>query len=176
MPIRRVVTGTVQGRSAVVSDGPPARVDDITAIPGFCSALVWSTEPDVPASAVDPAPAVTSFVPGVGGTRLIHLTLPPDAVYASPAFDPELAVQQQLAASPGLAELFEPDAPGFHTTPTIDYGTVLAGRVVLELDDGATTELSVGDVVVQNGTRHAWRNPGDEPARMLFVLIGAVPA
>ena len=32
--------------------------------------------------------------------------------------------------------------------------------------------LREGDVVVQCGTRHAWRNTGDRTAKMLFVLIG----
>jgi hypothetical protein len=45
--------------------------------------------------------------------------------------------------------------------------------VVLELDDGVTVELGPGDTVVQNGTRHAWRNPFSEPCRMVVVLIGA---
>ena len=172
MSTRRIVTGTVEGASTVVSDGKPPRTDEITAVPGFVSSLVWSTEPATPIGCEDPTEAVTDFVPGPGGTRLIHLTLPPDTVYGSPGFDPVAAVGQQLAASPGLAELFEPDAPGFHTTPTVDYGVVLSGRVVLELDDGVTTELAPGDVVVQNGTRHAWRNPGDEAARIIFVLLG----
>ncbi|MBM9467222.1 cupin domain-containing protein [Nakamurella leprariae] len=173
MSVRRVVTGTVEGRSTVVSDGTPPRTDEITAVPGFVSSLVWATDPTSPSDHQDPTAAVTSFVPQPGGTRIIHLTLPPDSVYASPEFDPALSAQQQLAASPGLAELFEPDAPGFHTTPTTDYGVVLSGRVVLELDDGHTTELAPGDVVVQNGTRHAWRNPFAEPARAVFVLVGA---
>jgi len=30
--------------------------------------------------------------------------------------------------------------------------------------------------VVQNGTRHAWRNPFDETATLLVVLIGATTA
>ena len=30
-----------------------------------------------------------------------------------------------------------------------------------------------GDTVIQNGTRHAWRNPYDEPCRMVVVLVGA---
>jgi Cupin domain len=53
----------------------------------------------------------------------------------------------------------------------IDYGIVLAGQVVLELDDGSETSLRVGDVVVQRGTNHAWANPSNEPARMVFVLV-----
>ena len=31
--------------------------------------------------------------------------------------------------------------------------------------------LRQGDVVVQCGTRHAWRNKSDKPAIMLFVLV-----
>ena len=50
---------------------------------------------------------------------------------------------------------------------------VISGRVVLELDDGAVVELGPGDTVVQNGTRHVWRNPFDEPCQMVVVLVGA---
>ena len=42
-----------------------------------------------------------------------------------------------------------------------------------ELDAGNEVTLAPGDVVVQNGTRHAWRNRSTSPATMLFVLIGA---
>tara|TARA_Y100001001_G_scaffold2359_1_gene2819 strand:- start:26553 stop:26744 length:192 start_codon:yes stop_codon:yes gene_type:complete len=56
-------------------------------------------------------------------------------------------------------------------TDTVDYGVVLSGQIVLELDNGATRALNPGDVVVQNGTRHAWRNPTDQPATLAFVLI-----
>ena len=48
------------------------------------------------------------------------------------------------------------------------------GREVwLELDDGKQVHLRPHDVVVQNGTRHAWRNKRDRPVKMAFVLIGA---
>ena len=60
-----------------------------------------------------------------------------------------------------------------HRTESIDYGIVLAGDVRLVLDDGSETALAVGDVVVQRGTNHAWVNPGNEPARMAFVLVDA---
>ena len=60
-----------------------------------------------------------------------------------------------------------------HTTATVDYEVVLSGRVVLELDDGETRELKAGDTVIQNGTRHAWRNPFDEPCLLAVVLVGA---
>jgi mannose-6-phosphate isomerase-like protein (cupin superfamily) len=74
---------------------------------------------------------------------------------------------------PGMAAHMEPDAPGMHTTDTVDFEYVVSGRVVLELDDDVKVELGPGDTVVQSGTRHAWRNPYDEPCRMVVVLIGA---
>lgn len=78
-----------------------------------------------------------------------------------------------MSRLPGLAERFEPESPGMHTTDSVDYGILLEGEISLELDDGKTVALKAGDVVVQNGTRHAWRNPGTEPATLIFVLIGA---
>ena len=50
---------------------------------------------------------------------------------------------------------------------------VLEGTVILELDDGAEVTLHQGDTVVQNGTRHRWRNPGDVPARLALFVCGA---
>jgi len=58
------------------------------------------------------------------------------------------------------------------TTESVDYAIVLEGEPVLELDDGAVRTLRPGDFV-QNGTRHAWRNPTERPATIAFVLVGA---
>ena len=55
----------------------------------------------------------------------------------------------------------------------VDYAIVISGEIGLELDDGATVRLTPGCVVVQNGTRHAWRNRSSEPAVLAFVLLGA---
>jgi quercetin dioxygenase-like cupin family protein len=60
-----------------------------------------------------------------------------------------------------------------HTTATIDYGVVLSGEVILELDDGAKLTLRPGDTYIQNGTRHRWSNTGDVPAVLAVALIGA---
>jgi quercetin dioxygenase-like cupin family protein len=64
-------------------------------------------------------------------------------------------------------------APGMHTTETIDFEMVFQGEIWLELDDGATMHLRPGDTVVQNGTRHAWRNNGTEIARFAVFICGA---
>ena len=82
------------------------------------------------------------------------------------------ACPPRAGASPGIAERFEPDNPGMHTTDSVDYIVVLAGEVWLELDDGRLTRLRAGDTVVQNGTRHAWRNRGTEPVTLAVVQLG----
>jgi len=171
--VRRVVTGvSASGKPVIVSDGEPPRSRQYAHTPGFANSLVWTTAaPAVPAT--DPTAALRHWVPGPGETIALAVTFPPDSVFADPGFDPAAAGAEQLATTPGLAELFEPDAPGMHTTPTVDYAVVLAGEIVLDLDGGETTLLGAGDIVVQNGTRHAWRNPGSAPATVFFVLMGA---
>ncbi|KAL4876675.1 hypothetical protein BJY04DRAFT_222851 [Aspergillus karnatakaensis] len=61
-----------------------------------------------------------------------------------------------------------------HRTVSLDYGVVLEGVVELVLDSGETRVMNRGDVAVQRGTMHAWRNTSDtEWARMLYVLLPA---
>jgi hypothetical protein len=68
-----------------------------------------------------------------------------------------------------------------HRTVSLDYGVVLEGEVELVLDSGEVRLLKRGDVAVQRGTNHAWRNVtpdviGEDGvktaqwARMLYVL------
>ena len=71
-------------------------------------------------------------------------------------------------------------APGntalMHRTQSLDYGVVLEGNVIMELDDGSNTKMTEGDVAVQRATAHAWKNASDtEWARMLFVLQDCKP-
>lgn len=63
-----------------------------------------------------------------------------------------------------------------HRTSSLDYGIVLTGEVELILDDGAITVVKAGEIVIQRGTIHAWRNTTDKVARIAFVLLDATPA
>jgi quercetin dioxygenase-like cupin family protein len=74
---------------------------------------------------------------------------------------------------PGLADTFERDGSKMHVTQTVDYAILLDGELWLELDDGETVHLSADDVVVQQATRHGWRNKGEHPATIAFVMLGA---
>lgn len=175
MQTRRVVTGMVDGRSVVVSDGPAPNFHAYRGWPGHTTSVVWATatDPSLPAATAEPAPAGMDVLPGPGETRLMIVRLPPDAVFADPRFDPALFDEETLAHSRDLSARFEPDAPGFHTTDSVDYDIVLDGEVWLELDEGEATHLRAGDIAIQNGTRHAWRNRSDRTTTMAFVLIGA---
>lgn len=58
-----------------------------------------------------------------------------------------------------------------HRTVSLDYGVVIEGEVEIVLDSGETKLLKRGDITIQRGTMHAWRNASkDKWARMLYVL------
>ncbi|MCJ1400362.1 hypothetical protein MMC11_003567 [Xylographa trunciseda] len=64
--------------------------------------------------------------------------------------------------------------PLMHRTQSLDYGIVVSGEVDLILDGGETRTMRQGDVVVQRGSMHAWRNKSEtEWCRMVFVLIAS---
>jgi len=176
--VRRVVTGTgPDGKAVIVSDGKPPRCVERIHISGFSDTMVWATQAPVASRDVtsDPTLSRDQWIPAPGETLALVVTFPPDSVFTDPHFDAAEARREHLAATPGLAELFEEGAPGMHATPSVDYAVVLNGRLLLDLDDGETTELGPGDVVVQNGVRHAWRNPTSEPATIFVVLVGCRP-
>ncbi len=175
MTVRRVVTGhDPHGRSVVVWDSEAPAHHDFEAIAGMSTTTVWATPSSGWADPRDgdPSTRVERHVPAPGESRFVIVTFPPDGVFASPDFDPMGASAEQQQVSPDLAALFERDAPGMHTTPTVDYAVVLSGTVWLELDDHVLVPLTPGDTVVQNRTRHAWRNLGAEPTIVAFVNLG----
>jgi len=63
-----------------------------------------------------------------------------------------------------------------HVTQIVDYAILLDGELWLELDDRETMHLAAGDIVVQQATRHGWRNNGENPATIAFVMLGTKPA
>ncbi|KAK3360622.1 hypothetical protein B0T25DRAFT_447794 [Lasiosphaeria hispida] len=63
-----------------------------------------------------------------------------------------------------------------HRTVSLDYGVVLEGEMEVVLDSGETRLLKRGDLAVQRGTMHAWRNASKtEWARMLYFLQEVEP-
>jgi mannose-6-phosphate isomerase-like protein (cupin superfamily) len=63
-----------------------------------------------------------------------------------------------------------PRHPFMHRTKTIDYAIIMEGEIDMLLDD-SEIHMKAGDVLVQQGTNHAWVNRGKEPCRIAFILI-----
>lgn len=172
--MRRVVTGhDSKGRSTIVSDGALTRLHEYKSLPGLTSGIAWVTEPGQPVSrqGVDATVDVKSVVPLPGGVTVHVLVIPPDTAMASPEFDAVGFIEEASEHLRGLAELFEPEL--MHATPTVDYVILVEGEIWMETDGGRVTHLKQGDILVQNGTRHAWRNRSDKPAVMVVVMVGA---
>ncbi|KAL8675657.1 MAG: hypothetical protein Q9224_007431 [Gallowayella concinna] len=68
----------------------------------------------------------------------------------------------------------EHSKPVMHRTQSLDYGIVLEGEIECILDSGETRLMKRGDIAVQRGTMHAWRNASStEWARLIFVLLAS---
>ncbi|MGE3289424.1 MAG: cupin domain-containing protein [Pseudonocardia sp.] len=68
-------------------------------------------------------------------------------------------------------------APGaaspMHRTPHItDYLVAVSGVLTMVLEDGSEVAFEAGDVLVQLGGWHRWRNDGTEPFVMAGVVVG----
>ena len=169
---RRVVTGHRNGKSAVLNDQQRPAYSFRT-VKGFEQTYVWAADRvgEADPEAVD-LKLPKSALPVAGGSLVQIVTFPP-AGLAAHAADPAEVAQEYLARLPGLADTFERDGSQMHVTQTLDYAIMLDGELWLELDDGEPSHLSAGDVVVQQGTRHGWRNRGTRPATIAFVMLGA---
>ncbi len=174
MDVRRVVTGhDADGKAVFVTDGPVAPVTTALS-PGSEFHQLWGADEAPRFPDGGELPPHRTYFPPVGGFRFGHFTLPPaGTAVLPPDLDLGAALAEMEEKLPGMTAHMEPDAPGMHTTATVDFEVVLAGSVTLELDDGATVTLGPGDTVVQNGTRHRWSNPGDVPVVIAVVLCGA---
>ena len=174
MNVRRVVTGhDASGKSVFVSDEAvePRRP---LMMPQSEFHQLWGGD-NTPQFPDDGSmPDWRTYFPPIGGFRFGMFTVPAGVAGAELAGpDPEEALADVEAKLPGLVRYLDGRDPGMHTTDTIDFEVVLEGTIVLELDDGAEVTLHPGDTVVQNGTRHRWKNLGDKPARLALFICGA---
>ena len=173
MGIRRVVTGHDAAGKAVFASDEEVEPTTLSLVPGAEFYRLWGLDETARFPDDGSQRSSLQYFPPVGGVRFGLFSVAPDSAVFVEDLDIEAALAEMEERLPGLAGHMEPDNPGMHTTATVDYEFIVSGSVVLELDDGATRELSVGDTVVQNGTRHAWRNPYDEPCLLVVVLVGA---
>jgi mannose-6-phosphate isomerase-like protein (cupin superfamily) len=167
--VRRVVT-TVDGndKAVVQIDGanPHKKVRPNAQT---VSRVCWVTDqtPADLSGTRDRAAVDIGIMPPAGGS-----------VFRIVDFPPETAEMRNLDASTMHHSLGDgvpkrglpPRHPAMHRTRTVDYAIVMHGEIDMLLDD-TEVHLKAGDVLVQQGTNHAWVNRGTEPCRIAFVLI-----
>ncbi|KAJ2989153.1 hypothetical protein NUW58_g3617 [Xylaria curta] len=81
------------------------------------------------------------------------------------------SVLRMIDFSPGLVS-------PMHRAVSLDYGVVLEGEFEMILDSGETRIMRQGDVSINRGCAHTWRNitgNGALPGRMLYVLLDSKP-
>ena len=177
-PPKRALTGRDEaGKSVFKSFDVTTKVVDIDSNPGLTFYELYMTEgvPKLTGLEPDPMLAGTKAFPGPGGTMFRLISYPPkrpEGYKPPPGVTFESALKELSDKVPGMGDHFERGAPGMHTSDTIDYGVVVRGEMTLELDDGKKVHLKQGDCIVQNGTRHRWRNPLSEPCLMAFISVG----
>lgn len=67
-------------------------------------------------------------------------------------------------------------ASNMHRALTLGVGTVCEGEVELTLGSGEKRIMRPGDVSINRGAMHQWRNTSSEkPARMLFIMLDIKP-
>jgi quercetin dioxygenase-like cupin family protein len=146
LPIRRVVTGHSNGGKAIFISDNQY---ETIVIPSGDAAMatIWST-PSVPANLNDETD---------GRERDAGTTLKGGSVIRVVDMLPK-------ASSP------------MHRTNSIDYGIIISGTIELELENNEIKILNQGDIIVQRGTIHRWKNPSNtEICRIVFVLTEAKP-
>lgn len=170
--IRRVVTtNDARGTAVVLLDGAsPYRV--VRQGGRIASTLLWVTEgtPARYSGTRDAAEVKIGVAPPPNGTIFRIVDFAPETGDA-PAVD-HATLMKEMGIAHGTGGRRPPRHPAMHWTTTVDYAIVLAGEIDMLLDE-SEVHLAAGDVVVQQGTNHAWVNRGKDTCRIAFVLIGA---
>jgi mannose-6-phosphate isomerase-like protein (cupin superfamily) len=171
--IRRIVTThDKDGTAIVLSDGAAPNVR-VRGGSGITSTLLWTT-PTMPAtySNADRGDVQIATAPPPGATVLRVVEFPPeDPAHAGD----NSAVLAEMGIGPSSGGRHATRHPHMHATDSVDYAIVLEGEIDMLLDD-SEVHLKSGDIMVQQGTNHAWVNRGDRPCKIAFVLIDAAGA
>lgn len=171
-PVRRAVTGqAADGKPLITSDVEIAPIET-PLLPGAQFYSLWGADGPVKLPNDGAEPPFRTWFPPDGGFRFELIMLPPEGLPAPAGIDRKQALAETEEKLPGLIGAMDPHHPGMHQTDTVDLIYVTQGACMLVLDDETEIALKAGDVLIQNGSRHAWRNPHAEPCGLLTVSLG----
>ena len=170
-PVRRVVTGHDAGGKAIVLMDGPAPNQKLRNT-GLVSTLMWATD-ETPADisgSSDRAARESGVAPPPAGSILRVVDFPPLTTEAAAVLDQSAIHREMGLGAQGHGATAR--HPFTHRTRSIDYAFVLEGEIDMLLDD-TQVHLRAGDILVQQGTNHAWVNNSTANCRIAFVLIDA---
>ncbi|KZT37395.1 hypothetical protein SISSUDRAFT_1062854 [Sistotremastrum suecicum HHB10207 ss-3] len=153
LPTNRRIVNTHDHSGNVVAQDEPLPFHGISTLPGLESAFVWTTS-ETPSTDNNKGPEYDGNSVPLPGLRLVS----------------------ENGTNCRYTDLVPGGYIPRHRTSSVDYNVLLFGTLISILPDGSETVLHPGDVVVQRGTAHAWRNPGPNWARWVSILVHAEPA
>jgi len=170
-PIRRVVTGNDErGRSKVVWDGPSTGTHESNFKGrGHTDFWVWRETPPPLDGTEDAGTWNDEFPgpPGGGHLRVVHWLAKTNA---APPNDPYKAPESHGRTwDRGGGNAY--NRSYMHKTQSVDYGIMLSGERIIELDD-CKLVMKPGDIVVQVGAWHLW-DSSKMGCMMAFDMISA---
>lgn len=144
--MKRVVTATHEDGTSYVASVTELDATEPHTLwefdPAALAATIASIDPSITADWIGPkAP---------GGVIVRHTPMRP-------------ASQTAHTVRPGI------DKDGFHTSRTVDFDFILDGELTLVLDK-ESVRLETGDIVIQQATRHAWKNESETTSILLAVI------
>ena len=174
-PVRRIVTGHDQSGKAIVLFDSTDPYKEVRARAGVVTRALWLTE-STPAHMngdADRAARVKEIAPPPDGSlfRIVDFPSMTDADMAK--LDPNL-MAHQVGQTDAPSKYRPPTHPFMHRTCSVDYAIIMEGEIEMLLDEGVNLHVKAGDVVIQQGTNHAWINRSGKMCRIAFVLVGAL--
>lgn len=150
--MKRVICGIGdEGRNVILHEGPVRPLGlgdkapaDSGAPPRSVIYIAWAAE--------EPKPSTSDYAAGLADFNL--------------ALKPGETRFVRVEIAPGA------ESP-MHRTPQItDYLVAISGELTMILEDGISTKLHPGDMLVQLQGWHRWKNEGTEPFVMAGVVVG----
>ncbi len=169
--VRRVVVGhDSQGKAVALFDGPAVPKQRS---PGGNAVLnLWVTNefPIGLTGTADRAETKVGVPPPKNGTIFRIVEFPPTSTTAVTPHGDHIKTLTAMGIDPATQGYAR--HPNTHRTRSIDYAIVLDGEIDMLMDD-SEVHLKSGDVLIQQGTNHAWVNKSQKNCRVAFILIDA---
>ncbi|KAM7199184.1 cupin 2, conserved barrel [Rhypophila sp. PSN 637] len=151
-PPRRVITTHTPSGSSIFDTALPAEIPIQVLDPSASAALAYVSQ--VPITTLDSNTSTDNDI-----TKYTQLLQDPPGLTIR-----DSTVLRSYDMAPGVSS-------PLHRTTSVDYLVVLYGEMELTLDSGQTRRIKAGEVVIQRGTMHSWKNVSEGWARMLAVTI-----